>query len=82
MKLTLEGGSVSKICARGRFSRATWAPDDTIVLGTSVAYSPGALGKVPASGGDPVDLTKLEGKETLHQLPFICLTVVTSSSRS
>jgi serine/threonine-protein kinase len=71
MRLSLDGGSFSKICNRGRFSRAAWAPDDTIILGTSVAYAPGALGKVPASGGEPVPLTALQGKETLHQLPHV-----------
>jgi Tol biopolymer transport system component len=69
MKLAVDGGSVSKICNRGRFSRATWAPDGTIVLGTSVPFAPGALGKVSASGGEPSELTTLAGKETLHQLP-------------
>ena len=71
MKAAVEGGSVSKICNRGRFSRAAWAPDDTIVLGTSIPNAPGALGKVAASGGEPAELTKLAGKETLHQLPSI-----------
>jgi serine/threonine-protein kinase len=69
MRLALDGGSVSKICNRGRFSRAVWAPDGTIVLGTSVPNAPGALGKVPASGGEPSELTTLEGNERLHQLP-------------
>jgi eukaryotic-like serine/threonine-protein kinase len=71
MKLPVDGGAVSKICDRGVFSRADWAPDGTIVLGTSQIYAPGALGRVPASGGTPVALTTLTGKETLHQLPHV-----------
>src|SRR5262249_9443357 len=71
MKMDVEGGLASKICNRGRFSRAAWAPDDTIVLGTSLAMAPGALGRVPASGGEPAPLTTLAGKEVLHQSPHI-----------
>ena len=71
MKLPLDGGAVSKICDRGTFSRADWAPDGTIVLGTSQIYAPGALGRVPASGGTPMPLTMLAGKETLHQSPHL-----------
>ncbi|HET7694479.1 MAG TPA: hypothetical protein VFK57_02125, partial [Vicinamibacterales bacterium] len=71
MKLAVEGGSQSRVCGRGRFSRATWAPDGTIVLGTSIANAPGALARVSASGGEPIDLTKLQGTETLHQLPHM-----------
>lgn len=71
MKLSVEGRSLSKICDRGVFSRADWASNDTIVLGTSQAYGPGPLAKVPASGGTPAPLTALAGKETLHQLPHV-----------
>jgi Tol biopolymer transport system component/tRNA A-37 threonylcarbamoyl transferase component Bud32 len=71
MKLSLDGRGLSKVCDRGPFSRASWAPDDTIVLGTSQAFSPGSLGRVPAGGGTPAPLTTLTGKETLHQFPRV-----------
>jgi Tol biopolymer transport system component/predicted Ser/Thr protein kinase len=71
MKLSVEDGSLSKICERGSYSRADWAPDDTILLGTGQANAPGSLGKVPASGGTAVALTKLVGKESVHQLPHV-----------
>ncbi len=71
MKLSVEGRGVSRVSDRGPFSRAAWAPDDTIVLGTSQAYGPGPLGRVPAAGGTAVPLTTLTGKETIHQLPNI-----------
>ena len=70
MKLSVEGRGLSKICDRGPFSRATWAGDDTIVLGTSQAYGPGPLARVSAAGGTPSSLTTLSGQETLHQHPF------------
>jgi Tol biopolymer transport system component len=71
MKVPVDGGGVSKICDRTTFSRGDWAPDGTIVLGTAQAFAPGPLGKVPASGGTPVPLTALAGKETIHQLPHL-----------
>jgi Tol biopolymer transport system component len=71
MKLSVDGEGISKICDRTRFSRAAWAPDGTIVLGTSQGNSNGPLARVPASGGTPVDLTALAGKETAHQLPHV-----------
>jgi WD40 repeat protein len=71
MKLSVDGEGISKICDRTRFSRAAWAPDGTIVLGTSQVNSNGPLARVPASGGTPVDLTALTGEETAHQLPHV-----------
>jgi eukaryotic-like serine/threonine-protein kinase len=71
MKMSADGSSVAKICDRGVFSRADWAPNDAIILGTSQAYAPGALGKVPAGGGTPTPLTTLEGQESIHQLPHV-----------
>jgi Tol biopolymer transport system component/predicted Ser/Thr protein kinase len=71
MKLSVDSNTVTKICDRGVYSRADWGPDDTIVLGTSQAYAPGPLGKVSAAGGTPELLTKLEGQESIHQLPRV-----------
>jgi Tol biopolymer transport system component len=71
MKLSADGGSLSKICDRTAFSRADWAANDTIVLGTSQAFGPGPLAKVPAAGGRPTPLTTLADNETLHQFPHV-----------
>ena len=71
MKLSLAGRGVSKICDRGVFSRADWAPDGTIVLGTAQTFGPGPLGRVAADGGTPVPLTTLGSTDRIHQLPHV-----------
>ena len=71
MKISVDGQGLMKICDRTRFSRGSWAPDGTIILGTSQAYANGPLAKVSAAGGTPVDLTSLAERETAHQLPHV-----------
>jgi Tol biopolymer transport system component/tRNA A-37 threonylcarbamoyl transferase component Bud32 len=71
MKVSADGGGLSKICDRASFSRADWAANDTIVLGTSQAFGPGPLARVPAAGGRPTPLTTLADNETLHQFPHV-----------
>jgi Tol biopolymer transport system component/predicted Ser/Thr protein kinase len=71
MKVSVGGQGLTRICERTRFSRAAWAPDGTIVLGTSQIHSNGPLAKVSASGGTPADITTLAGNELAHQLPHI-----------
>ena len=71
MKVPIDGGGVSKICDRATFSRADWAPDGTIVLGTAQAFAPGPLGRVPASRRHAGSAHALAGKETIHQLPHL-----------
>jgi len=69
MRVPVGGGTPTPVTEKGRFSRAAWLWNDTIVLGTSLAYRPGALATVAASGGTPVPLTTLGAGEVLHQLP-------------
>ncbi|HSG00888.1 MAG TPA: protein kinase, partial [Vicinamibacterales bacterium] len=69
MRVPVAGGRPTPITAKGRFSRAAWLPDSTIVLGTSLSFSPGALGRVPAAGGDVTEFTTLAPGEQVHQMP-------------
>jgi Tol biopolymer transport system component/predicted Ser/Thr protein kinase len=71
MKVSIDGQGLAKICERTRFSRGAWAPDGTIILGTSQIHSNGPLAKVSAGGGTPADLTRLTGNEMAHQLPHV-----------
>jgi eukaryotic-like serine/threonine-protein kinase len=71
LKIPVEGGAVSKICDRGTYARAAWAPNGTIILGAGILFAPGALGRVSAAGGTPEPLTTLSGKETLHTHPHV-----------
>ncbi|HYN08688.1 MAG TPA: protein kinase [Vicinamibacterales bacterium] len=69
MRVPVAGGTPMRVTDKGRFSRAAWMGNDTIVLGTSQAFRPGALATVPATGGTPTDLTTLGAGELIHQLP-------------
>lgn len=69
MRVSVAGGTPTPVTDKGRFSRAAWLWNDTIVLGTSLAFRPGALATVAATGGTPVPLTTLGTGEVLHQLP-------------
>jgi eukaryotic-like serine/threonine-protein kinase len=69
MRVPVAGGRPTSITAKGPWARATWMPDGTIVLGTSLVFAPGALGRVPATGGDATPLTTLGADERVHQLP-------------
>jgi len=69
MRVPAAGGTPSPITEKGSYSRATWTAQDTIVLGTSLPFAPGALAQVPATGGVPTPLTTLAEGEELHQLP-------------
>jgi serine/threonine protein kinase/Tol biopolymer transport system component len=69
MRVPVAGGPPTTITKKGRFSRAAWLADDTILLGTSQVFVAGALDRVPAAGGTPVRFTTLAGDEQLHQMP-------------
>lgn len=69
MRVSVAGGTPTPVTDKGRFSRAAWLSNETIVLGTSLAFRPGALSTVVATGGTPVPLTTLGTGEILHQLP-------------
>ena len=56
-KVALSGGAPVTLCETEVFYGASWAPDDTIVFSPTI---PGALARVPAAGGKPQPLTKLD----------------------
>jgi Tol biopolymer transport system component len=65
-RIDLAGGPARTLCeADGPVGLGTWNADGVIVFGTRAV---GPLRRVPASGGVPVAVTKLEG-ETFHSFP-------------
>jgi len=67
-KVDSVGGPVLAICDAERGVGGTWNRDDTIVFGPKPTA---ALYRVPASGGQPVAVTKLDASrhETAHRYP-------------
>ena len=67
-KADLSGGPVLTICDAERGVGGTWNSDGTIVFAPTPT---GALYRVPASGGQPVAVTKLHAgrRETAHRYP-------------
>jgi serine/threonine-protein kinase len=63
----LGGPSTVVTQAKGAIYGAAWLPDGTIVLGMGT----GGLVRVPAGGGDPVELTKVDTSrgELMHRWP-------------
>jgi hypothetical protein len=69
-KIAIVGGPPTTICDQGRFSRAVWTDDHTILLGTSQASRMGSLARVSDGGGVPVDFTTLvRDRDWAHQSP-------------
>jgi hypothetical protein len=65
-KVSLRSGSVVTICDAPDPRGATWGDDDVIT------FAPGpfsGLSRVPASGGTPIELTRLSGDESTHRWP-------------
>jgi Tol biopolymer transport system component len=61
------GGAVLTICDAQDGRGASWSVDDVIVF----APAPfGGLFKVPATGGAPVEVTKVEDQGRTHRLPW------------
>jgi serine/threonine-protein kinase len=56
-KIALSGGAPVTICETEGFYGGNWGPDDTILF---TPQTPGGLARVPASGGKPEPLTKLD----------------------
>ncbi|HTO76031.1 MAG TPA: protein kinase [Thermoanaerobaculia bacterium] len=67
-RVDLAGGTVQTICDADRGVGGTWNRDGTIVFGPAPTS---ALFRVPASGGQPVPVTKLDASrhETAHRYP-------------
>jgi Tol biopolymer transport system component len=67
-RIDVDGGAVYTICDAGGSPRGgAWAPDGTILFPASFDKP---LSRVPAGGGTPEPLTRLEtGKHTTHRWP-------------
>ena len=64
-KVPMDGGSPQSIAAAANVLKATWSEDGWIVF----QQWSGGLFKVQASGGTPIELTRLGAQET-HQVPY------------
>ncbi|MGH9443295.1 MAG: TolB family protein, partial [Thermoanaerobaculia bacterium] len=66
-KIPASGGTVQTICDAPGGRGASWSVNDLIVF----APAPfGGLSKVPAAGGSPTPLTKLDKPGATHRLPW------------
>jgi serine/threonine-protein kinase len=69
-RVSILGGPAIRICSTGAGSAgiagASWGEDGTIIFGTGAS---GGLRRVPASGGEPEELTKPGPGETQHAWP-------------
>jgi len=67
MKVSLSGGA-PEILARlpGLLTGASWSRDGTIVFGSNTTAG---LWRIAASGGQPVQLTKLDPQDNTHESP-------------
>ena len=66
-RVSMLGGPRITICDLPAFLRgATWGPDDVIIYGVE---RPGGLWQVPATGGQPMQLTSPENGEASHRYP-------------
>ena len=66
-KLALSGGAPVTICGTGNFPGATWADDDTIYF---VPDMPGGVSSVPAAGGQPKEILKIDAENGERILKF------------
>jgi Tol biopolymer transport system component len=65
-KIEAAGGPAQTICTAGLGRGGTWNRDGVIVYG----FSGGALYRVAATGGTPVQISRLEAGETSHRYPW------------
>jgi Protein kinase domain/WD40-like Beta Propeller Repeat len=68
-KMPLDGGAPVTVCAIENFIGATWATDDTIYL---VPVNPGGLARVPAAGGQPIEVAKIDLAKGERQHRYPC----------
>jgi serine/threonine-protein kinase len=69
-KASVTGGAVETVCDAGNGLGGSWAPDDTIYFAAS---STSGIWKVPASGGMPQQVTKLDRDKGEVQLEVLRL---------
>ena len=65
-RIDVEGGQVETLATTGAGQGGTWGPDGTIVFARSQTDP---LFRVPASGGEPVAVTKLDAGQGSHRYP-------------
>ena len=65
-KVSVSGGAVLTLCDAPFTRGGSWGPDDTIVFAPT---NRGGLWEVPATGGEPQELTKLNEGEFSHRWP-------------
>jgi Tol biopolymer transport system component len=67
-KIELASGAVEVLCSAELGRGGSWSRDGVILFTNS---SPGAISRVPASGGTPVEATKLDGArgDVVHRWP-------------
>ena len=68
-KMPLDGGAPVTVCATESFIGATWAADDTIYF---VPVVPGGLARVPATGGQPIEVAKIDLAKGERQQRYPC----------
>ncbi len=68
-KMALDGGAPVTVCATENFIGATWAADDTIYF---VPLVPGGLARVPAAGGQPKEIVKVDLTKGERQHRYPC----------
>lgn len=68
-KMPLDGAAPVTICATENFIGATWAADDTIYF---VPVVPGGLARVPAAGGQPKEVAKIDLAKGERQHRYPC----------
>jgi hypothetical protein len=62
--MALSGGAPTNICRVGSVAGQTWADDDNIYF---VSQMPGGILGVPASGGQPKEVAKIDFASGEHQ---------------
>ena len=66
-KVALSGGAPVTVCTTGNFAGATWADNDTIYF---VSDMPGGVLSVPAAGGPPTGVVKIDAANGERILKF------------
>jgi len=68
-RIDLDGGLVQTLTNVGNAQGATWGPDGVILYPFLRPGQPGQLFRIPASGGEPVAVTKIASGQSSHRWP-------------
>jgi eukaryotic-like serine/threonine-protein kinase len=68
-RIDLDGGLVQTLTSVGNAQGATWGPDGVILYPFLQPGQPGQLFRIPASGGEPVAVTKIASGQSSHRFP-------------